>query len=282
MVLAAATFLLLRAPDGELPAPAASPPGDPAVVWAVGDGADGGTAARQVAERMSAGGIDRLLYLGDVYETGAAEEFQSNYDAIYGRFGSIAEPTPGNHEWPTHAEGYDPYWKGVTGSEQPHYYSFRLAGWQVLSLNSEELADDGSTQLEWLRGQLGTAGNCRLAFWHRPRYSAGQTHGDDASVEPFWDALRDRASIVVNGHEHNLQRFPARDGITQFVSGAGGHLHYPVDPSDRRPAFANDTDFGALRLELEPGLARFRFVAADGRTLDSGAVRCRQAVGGGR
>ncbi|MER3412260.1 MAG: hypothetical protein C4305_08190, partial [Thermoleophilia bacterium] len=33
--------------------------------------------------------------------------------------------------------------------------------------------------------------------------------------------------------------------------------------------------YGALRLDLAPGLARFRLVAGVGRALDSGRVRCR-------
>lgn len=75
-------------------------------------------------------------------------------------------------------------------------------------------------------------------------------------------------------HEHDLQRFEPRDGITQFVSGAGGHGHYPIK---RRPdlAFGNDRVDGALRLVLSRGVARYAFVAASGATLDSGSVSCR-------
>jgi hypothetical protein len=54
--------------------------------------------------------VDRLLYLGDVYESGTAAEFESNYRPLYGRFDSIAAPTIGNHEWPNVATGYVPYW----------------------------------------------------------------------------------------------------------------------------------------------------------------------------
>ena len=36
-----------------------------------------------------------------------------------------------------------------------------------------------------------------------------------------------------------------------------------------------DDEFGALRLDLRRGLARFRFVDATGKTLHRGRVRCR-------
>jgi hypothetical protein len=66
------------------------------------------------------------------------------------------------------------------------------------------------------------------------------------------------------------------EGITQLVSGAGGHGRYPIDRGERGLAFGNDEDYGALRLELRPGKARYAFVSADGRELDSGRVRCRR------
>ena len=55
-----------------------------------------------------------VLYLGDVYDSGTAEEFDSNYRPAYGRFDKITAPTPGNHDWPQHEEGYDPYWRRRT------------------------------------------------------------------------------------------------------------------------------------------------------------------------
>lgn len=41
-------------------------------VWAVGDGADGSPAARTLAREIIRARPDRLLHLGDVYESGTA------------------------------------------------------------------------------------------------------------------------------------------------------------------------------------------------------------------
>jgi predicted phosphodiesterase len=247
-----------------------------AVVWAVGDGPDGGPDARRVARLIRGSRPDRMIYLGDVYESGTAREFARNFDSIYGPIAKRIAPTPGNHDWPLHATGYDPYWKRVRGRSIPSYYSFSTGGWLVLSLNSEIDHRAGSRQLAWLRSEVSTGGTCRLAFWHRPRYSAGTVHGDQPDTQPFWDALAGRAAIVLAGHEHDMQRFAPRQAITELVSGAGGHRLYQVR-GRRDLAFANDTRFGALRLELSPGLARFRFVAVGGRTLDAGKIRCTTA-----
>lgn len=244
-----------------------------ASVWAVGDGADGGTAAHTVVRRIARNRVDRFLYLGDVYERGTFSEFMRRYHTVYGRFARKTTPTPGNHEWPRHAGGYDRYWKRITGRRPPHYYSFSLAGWQILSLNSEQAHDEGSPQVQWLKSQVSTPGTCRLAFWHSPRYSAGRIHRDRPDLAPLWDALRGRATLVVNGHDHNMQRLRPIDGITELISGAGGHRHYPLR-RDARLAFSDDRHYGAVRLTLTPGRAGFAFITSDGRKLDSGSVSC--------
>ena len=250
----------------------------PAVVWAVGDGADGQPSTHRVGRLVARGKPDRFLYLGDVYEEGTKDEYKENYDPVFGRIKRVTAPTPGNHEWPKRDEGYHPYWRSVTGRDIPDYYKFTIAGWEILSLNSSTSFDDGSPQIRWLRSNLPGNGTCRLAFWHRPRYGFGD-HGHQPELAPLWNALRNRAALVVNGHEHNMQRFHRRDGITELVAGAGGRGIYRIKPEERaKLAFANDTDFGALRLRLRPGRADYRFVAVDGRTLDSGRVRCRRAT----
>lgn len=246
----------------------------PATVWAIGDAAGPERESEALASQIARAQPDRLLYLGDVYETGTAEEFAENYDRLYGDLAGVTAPTAGNHEWGNRDQGYDAYWKARKARTPPLTYSFRAAGWEILSLNSEADHGRGSQQLRWLRRAVAQPGDCRLAFWHRPRYSAGLEHGDEASLAPFWDALRGRAKLVVSGHEHDMQRLEPRDGLTQLVSGAGGHSSYEVDEQDERLAFADDERTGALRIRLSGGRARIAFVASDGQVLDESEVRC--------
>jgi acid phosphatase type 7 len=281
---AAASALVLGAcgsADPPAPTPpaaalvAADAPARHAVVWAVGDGADGSDAGRRVAARIAAGRVDRLLYLGDVYEAGTRKQFAGNYARTYGRLAARTAPTPGNHDWPNHRTGYDPYWRRALHRTLGPWYAFRAGGWQILSLNSEIDHGAGSAQVRWLRAHVTAPGTCRIAFWHRPRYSASTHHGDQRDVQPFWDALRGRAAIVLGGHDHDMQRFKPIDGITEFVSGAGGAERYPLH-RDGRLAFGDAGAYGALRLDLRPGTASYAFVDAGGRVLDRGTVRCRQ------
>lgn len=245
-------------------------------LWAVGDGGVSGPEDDSMAARVAKEGIDRLLYLGDVYETGTAQEFATNYATSWGRFKRITRPTPGNHEWGNHENGYDRYWgRRARGSRGAHYYSFNLDGWHFVSLNSEEDTGPGSPQVAWLRRDLSRyGGTCTAAFWHRPRYDAG-SHSDATDVEPFWRALRGRAVAVLNGHDHNYQRFRPVRGITQFIAGGGGRELHDVDGSDRRLAAADDSSFGALRLGLKRSAMTYGYRLLDGDRTDSGRVGCK-------
>lgn len=101
-----------------------------------------------------------------------------------------------------------------------------------------------------------------------------QTRPIPADVDPLWQALRGRARLVANGHEHNLPRLRPIDGITELIAGAGGQSRDDLDEDDHRLAFARDDTDGAQRLELSPGAAQYRFVSAAGEVLDSGTIRC--------
>ena len=81
--------------------PSAPQPATPAELWAVGDGGAGTRAARRLARRIVKARPARLLYLGDVYETGTPSEFRRRFAGIYAPLLTRTAPAPGNHEWPT-------------------------------------------------------------------------------------------------------------------------------------------------------------------------------------
>ena len=115
--------------------------------------------------------------------------------------------------------------------------------------------------MRWAKRQVSERGTCRIAFWHRPFLNAGR-HGDQEDIEPLWNAVRDHAALVINGHDHNMQHFKRTEGIVQLISGAGGHERYSSNENDPRLVWDEDDEAGALRLDLRRGLARFRFVNA--------------------
>jgi acid phosphatase type 7 len=275
-VLLACVVALVAAGCGDGPAGLGkfdpSAPDDGVVIWAVGDGGERDDDDRRVARMIAGDDPERVIYLGDVYDTGTPEEFEE-FAEVYGSLVERMWPTPGNHEWANHATGYDPFWRSVLGRPLPHRYERRAGGWTVLSVNSE--TPDDPEQLRWLRSRAGGVGTCRIAFWHSPRFNAGKHRDEEIEVAGLWDAVAGRAAIVLSGHDHDLQRFRPVDGTAQYIAGAGGRGHHNVNEDDPRLAFSDDVTHGALRITLAPGSADLSFIAADGTILDRSTVACR-------
>lgn len=260
---------IVEKPLGAFPTP--HPPRS-ATLWAVGDG-DGSAASGRIAALIERDHPTAFLYLGDVYPAGTADDFRDEYVPTFGRLRSLTFPTPGNHDWDNRGVGYQPYWGRVTHGRPPPHYAISIGGWQIVSVSSEDGRDPKAAQVRWLKRRLAGSGTCRIVFWHRPRFSAGM-HGDQPDVDALWRAVVGRAALVLNGHDHDMQRFAPVDGTTEVVSGAGGHGLYRVDPADTRVAWFDDGTYGALRTRLFQRHAALAFVAASGRVLNRFSVPC--------
>jgi hypothetical protein len=281
VVVALAVAVAMAAPShAPRPMPAPSPAhvrslaqAERAVVWAAGDVATPGERADRVAALVRRGRPDRFLYLGDVYETGTAADFRRWYQPRFGRLARITEPTIGNHEWDNRFQGYYPYWYRRKGHRMPPWFKTEIAGWEILSLNSQAPHGAGSPQLRWLDSAVDGPGDCRIAFMHRPRLSAG-AYGGTTDLNALWGRLSGHATIVLAGHDHNLQRHRPQQGLTEYVVGAGGRGRYQLHPGNATLAWGRDDLEGALRIVLRPGHALLEFHAPSGRLLDRSRVAC--------
>jgi hypothetical protein len=249
-------------------------PGD-ALVAAAGDIADCGRlgGARATAALVAALPSATVLTLGDnAYPDGSPRDFERCYDPTWGAFKARTRPAPGNHEGRTDgASGYFGYFR------TPPYYSFDLGDWHLVSIDSEADIGASSPQVEWLTRDLdATTKPCILAYWHHPRWSSGR-HGAQLrdrgrETGALWSALSaHRATLVLNGHDHDYERFAVREGIREFVVGTGGaglrDFVRPIEGSEVRVAHQH----GVLVLTLHPHAYAWRFVGVDGRTYDESA-----------
>lgn len=249
------------------------------------DGTDDDATAR-LLDGM--GGI--VAPLGDnAYNSGSDEEYRRCYGPTWGRHRARTRPAAGNHEYNSHAaEGYFRYFGDAAGRPMEGWYSYELGAWHVVVLNSNCAAvgcNAGSPQERWLRADLAAhPSRCTVAMWHHPRFSGGD-HGDDPQFAAFWRALEEAgADVVVNGHEHDYERFAprrsdgARDdarGIRQFVVGTGGTRLTAFRRVDPDSEARNSTAHGVLRLTLRPDGYDWRFVPIAGaRFDDSGRGAC--------
>jgi hypothetical protein len=245
---------------------------------------------RATARLISDRGVDAVLPLGDdQYENGTLSEYQGGYDPSWGVFNDVAHPAVGNHEYQTPgAAGYFDYFQLVgveVGARTEGYYSLDIGTWHLIALNSNCGAvrcGATSAQVAWLRADLaGTTQPCVLAYWHHPRFSSG-LHGDIANVKPFWTELyRARADVVLNGHDHDYERFKLQDpsgratttGIREFVVGTGGRSLYNFSTIDAN-SVKRVKSFGVLFLTLHPDGYDWRFVNTAGTIADSGSRAC--------
>ena len=267
-----------RPTAGEQGRAAAADTAKRAVVWAVGDAATPGPAADRIGALIRRADLDRFLYLGDVYETGTLRDFRRWYHPRFGRLAHITSPTIGNHEWSNRFRGYYRYWAARKGRKWPPWSKLRIAGWEILDLNSQAPHGPDSAQIRWLERALTGPGDCRIAFWHRPRYSEGAYDGA-ADLNPFWNRLAGHARIVLSGHDHNLQRHRPQRGLTQYVVGAGGRGRYGLHGGrGSTMVWGRDNIDGALRMVLKPGSALLEFRGPRGRVLDRSRASCTPVV----
>ncbi|MFZ0325618.1 MAG: metallophosphoesterase [Actinomycetes bacterium] len=229
---------------------------------------------------------DALVTTGDnQYEKGSLKAYRTSYDSALGSLRPITWAVPGNHEYGTpKAAGYFTYFGARAGTPSRPWRSFSPAkGWQVLLLDSNCWAVGGcgrhSPQARWLHRRVSHhPARCTIASWHHPLHTAGHYKGDssvEAVARPLWRAAdRNGVDIVVNGHDHNYQRFAPINRMVEFVAGTGGKSHYGLSNA-KHLRFGTDASYGVLLLTLHAdGTYRHAFMTIDGRRLDVGTGRC--------
>jgi len=232
-----------------------------------------------------------VMAVGDLaYPDGTAANFAC-YDKTWGRVKNRTRPAVGNHEF--HSAGaafYFQYFGEAAGDPGKGYYSYELGTWHIVVLNSECVAvvgcDAASAQGKWLREDLAAHPvACTLAYFHKPLFSSGGTHGNDLAMKPLWDALyAGNADVVVNGHDHDYERFAAQNpdgiadasrGIREFVVGTGGKNLRPFTVAHANSEVRYLEAFGVLKLTLSPGRYQWEFIPQAGESFqDSGAGTC--------
>jgi acid phosphatase type 7 len=262
------------------------------VLIGAGDIADcSNLAGAEATAKLLEGNPGTVMALGDLaYPNGSADDFKC-YDKTWGRVKGRTRPAVGNHEF--HSSGasyYFQYFGAAAGDPKTGYYSYDLGAWHIVVLNSECVEVDGcgagSPQEKWLRADLAAhPSGCTLAYFHKPRFSSGLTHGNDPEVGAFWQALYDaNAELVLNGHDHDYERFAPQDpngnadpkrGIREFVVGTGGKNHREFGIHKSNSEVRNNDAFGVLKLTLKPTGYEWKFIPEVGKTFaDSGTGSC--------
>jgi len=221
----------------------------------------------------------------NVYDAPTPAKYADCYGPAWGRHLERTRPVPGNHDYdPPGSSGYFGYFGENAGPKGLGYYSYDVATWHVIALNSQIGMQAGSAQYAWLQSDL--AANpvrCTVAYFHHPLFSSSQ-NGPTASVRDLWRLLYDGgADVILNGNDHVYERFAPQDpagradaarGIRQFTVGTGGATLYgfgtPAPNSEVRASV-----HGVLKLYLQASGYAWEFVPVAGQSFrDGGTGTC--------
>jgi hypothetical protein len=154
-------------------------------------------------------------------------------------------------------------------------YEKHLPGVQLLFLDGNR---PDRAQATWLADRLARPGpRFRVVVFHQPAWSCS-THDSTPEVERWWVPVLEhhRVALVLNGHDHNYQRFVSAAGVTYVVTGGGGRNLYPVDAhcaAGTPPRIAGVAQYHFTAVEIRERSLTLRAVAFDGGVLDRAVIR---------
>ena len=261
------------------------------VILAAGDIADCDTPDDEATADLLDDLPGTILTLGDtVYPSATEATFAQCFDPSWGRHRDRIRPAAGNHDWDTGDLGaYLAYFgDAAVGEDGDPWYALEVGTWQVIVLASDcgrvDGCGPGSKQGRWLAETLARSdAECTLAAFHHPRFSSGE-HGPTEAVAPFWEQLHAAGvDVVLNGHEHDYERFAPQDpegredrqgGIRQFIVGTGGVALRPFDRVAANSELRASIAHGVLGLTLRDGSYDWVFHAVDDVFEDRGTAFC--------
>jgi PKD repeat protein len=279
----------------------APPTGGGNVFVGAGDIADCNRSTDEATALLLDGISGAVFTAGDnTYPDGTAANFANCYGPTWGRHKARTKPAIGNHDYSASGDlsAYFDYFGPGIGDAGKGYYSYDVAGWHVVVLNSQCSTLGGSAsagcgtnspQTTWLRQDLASSSaSCTIAIIHNPRFTSKRTT-PDGPYAAFWTALYNAgAEIVISGDKHNYERFAPQTpagaadpsfGVRQFVVGTGGAALSTFGTSTMANSQSkNDSTHGVLKLSLHASSYDFEFVPVAGKTFtDSGVGACHGA-----
>jgi len=237
-------------------------------------GGEAQVAVARAMERWAADGhrVDALVTTGDnVYNNGEPEKFRAQLDEPYRELRRTRPlwVTLGNHDV---KDGNGPNQLRHLGLPDLPYVK-ELPGVQLLFVDANR---PDQAQADWLDARLSERGPpFRVVVFHQPAWSCSN-HDSDGEVDQFWVPVfeRHRVALVLNGHDHNYQRFVSDAGVTYVVTGGGGNGLYRLDEcggdEPRRVALAMRHHFTAV--EVRARSLTVTAVADGGAVLDRAVI----------
>jgi predicted MPP superfamily phosphohydrolase len=195
-----------------------------------------------------------------------AEKFESPYKALLDK-GVKFYACLGNHD-SREQRYYKPF-----NMDGKLYYSFKAPREDVRFFVLESTYMD-QDQLKWTESELAKSGEkWKIAYFHHPLYSSGQTHGSTLKLREVIEPLliKYNVSLVLSGHDHIYERIKPQNGILYFVEGSSGQLRDgDLRKGSPLTAVGFDTDQTFMLAEIDGDTLTFNAISRKGTVVDSG------------
>lgn len=219
--------------------------------------------------------LDAVVTTGDnVYESGLPSEFDGAWNEPYGWVGERGIPVVaslGNHDVDDEGKTEELDLFGLPG----RWYERSIGPVRFIVLDANQPMHPG--QLDFLRAALAEDAPepWTVVAFHQPAYSCS-FHQSTPAVDEAWVPLFGSGGVdlVLNGHDHDYQRFPRTDGVTYVVQGSGGNDLYPVSPilcpkGTPDPAFSDDDHHLFLYLSATNDRLTGQAITSEGEVVDT-------------
>jgi predicted MPP superfamily phosphohydrolase len=248
---------------------------DPLRVAVFGDSGVASTTQYEVAAEMASWEPELLLHTGDIaYSSGTEQEFIDKVFTVYSHLFSEIPfyASIGNHDYITESAGpYKDLFETPTNSGNEDYYSFNYDNIHFISLNSNLDYSVDSTMYAWLANDLAaTNKKWVIVFFHHPPYSSGAGHGSTTDMQttivPLFETYQ--VDLVLNGHDHDYERFEKMTGVQYIVTGGGGNGLYELGTElEESAVFLSENHF--VGLTIGPNELQLEAIDEDGFVFDS-------------
>ncbi len=249
----------------------------------IGDTGTGGSAQQKIADRIvatrKAFPFEFALMLGDnLYGSENPNDYYEKFEKPYKPLldaGVKFYASLGNHDDPNQRL-YKPF--NMNGER---YYSFKpslLGDVRFFALDSNYMSKE---QVAWLEKELQASNSpWKIAFFHHPLYSSGERHGSNETlreqIEPLF--IKYGVDVVLTGHEHFYERLKPQHDITHIIAGSSAKLRRGNIGNSGMTAKGYDQGYTFTLAEIVGDDMHFQTLDAEGKTVDSGVIRRREAA----
>jgi 3',5'-cyclic AMP phosphodiesterase CpdA len=227
--------------------------------------------AKQLAATRAKFPFEFVIMVGDnIYGGNSEKDYDKKFTLPYKPLldaGIKFYAALGNHDDPSERY-YKPF--NMNGER---FYTFKPAnGVRFVALDSTYVDD---RQLKWVDEQLGMSGSdWKIAFFHHPPYSSGETHGSDETLrtqlEPIF--VKHGVNVVLTGHEHFYERIKPQKGIAYFITGSSAKLREGNITQTQLTAKGFDSGYTFMIVEISGDDMYYQAMTDTGKTVDSGTV----------